>query len=58
MHKKSKSMLQNSHLMLHAKIGKARLSGKDINVPAPPEATRMNAGEIVYYTMELDCQKL
>jgi len=42
--------------MLHAKTSKARLGGKDINVPAPPPdpiayrrwaalATRINAGE-------------
>ncbi len=31
--------------MLRANTGKARIGGKDINVPAPPEATRINAGE-------------
>jgi len=31
--------------MLYANAGKARIGGKDINVPAPPKATRINAGE-------------
>jgi len=37
--------------MLRASMGKAHTSGKDINVPAPPEATRINAGEsvVLYY---------
>jgi len=31
--------------MLCANTGKARIGGKDTSVPAPPEATRINAGE-------------
>ncbi len=31
--------------MLRANMSKARVGGKDINVPAPPKATRINAGE-------------
>ena len=33
--------------MLRANTSKARLGGKDINVPAPPKATHINAGERV-----------
>jgi len=33
--------------MLYANTSKARLSGKDMNVPVPPKATRINAGEFL-----------
>jgi len=35
--------------MLRINSGKAPIYGKDASVPAPPEATRINAGELSHY---------
>jgi len=38
--------------MLRANTGKARIGGKDMNVPAPPKATRINAGEYLNLALQ------
>jgi len=38
-------------LILYVNTGKARVDGKDINVPAPPEATRLRGRVFRVYTL-------